>query len=73
VIDFDHEIASKRNLTIVSAITALDPTNGQSALLVMHESIHNETSNRSIFLEFQFRRFGIMIDSNLIGVVEHKK
>ena len=35
VVGFDHETAIKRNLPIVSAITALDLPNGQSILLVI--------------------------------------
>ena len=45
VVGFDHEAAIKRNLPIVSAITALDLPNGSSILLVVHECIYNETSN----------------------------
>jgi hypothetical protein len=37
VVGFDHETAIKRNLPIVSAITAIDLTCGQSILLVIHE------------------------------------
>jgi hypothetical protein len=63
VVGFDHESAVKRNLTIVSAITALDLPSGQSVLLVVHEGIYNETSNHSLLSEFQLREFGIVIDS----------
>jgi hypothetical protein len=63
VVGFDHEAAIKRNLPIVSAITALDLPNGQSVLLLVHECIYNETSNYSLLSEFQFREFGIVIDS----------
>jgi hypothetical protein len=63
MVGFDHETASKRNLQTVSAITAPDLPNGQYVLLVMHESIYNDTSNHSLVLEFQLREFGIMIDS----------
>jgi hypothetical protein len=31
--------------------------------LVIHESIHNKTSNHSLLLEFQSKEFGIMIYS----------
>jgi hypothetical protein len=41
VVCFDHDTAIKRNLPIVSAITALDLSNGQSVLLVIHENIYN--------------------------------
>jgi hypothetical protein len=43
VVGFDHEIAVKQNLPIVSAISALDLPKGQSVLLVVHEGIYNET------------------------------
>ena len=45
VVCFDHEAAIKRNLPIVSAITALDLPNGSSILLVVHACIYIETSN----------------------------
>jgi hypothetical protein len=63
VVSFDHETVIKRNLPIVSAITVLDLSNGQSVLLVIHESIYNETSNHSLLSGFQRREFGVMIDS----------
>jgi hypothetical protein len=64
VVGFDHEMAIKQNLPIVSAVTALDLQNGQSVLLLVNESIYNETSNHSLLSEFQLREFGIVIDSN---------
>jgi hypothetical protein len=39
VVEFDHEAAVKRNLPIVSAITAIDLPDGTSILLVIHECI----------------------------------
>jgi hypothetical protein len=63
VVGFDHETAVKRNLQIVSAITALDLPNGQSVLILVHEGIYNETSNHSLLSEFQLREFCIVIDS----------
>ena len=63
VVGFDHETAIKRNLPIVSAITALDLPNGQSILLLVHEGIYNETSGHSLLSEFQLREFGKIIDS----------
>jgi hypothetical protein len=59
----DHETTIKRNLPIASAITALDPRNGQSVILFICESICNKASNNSLLLEFQLRQFRIMIDS----------
>ena len=63
VAGFDHKTAIKRNLPIVSAITALDLPNEQSILLVNHEGIYNETSNHTLLSEFQLREFGVIIDS----------
>jgi hypothetical protein len=63
VIGFDHEAAVKKNLPIASSITAVDLPNGQSILLVIHEAIHNDTSNHSLLSEFQLREHGILIDS----------
>jgi hypothetical protein len=63
VVCFDHETFMKRNLPIVSDITALGLPNGQSVLLVINESICNEKCNHSRLSEFQLREFGIMIDS----------
>jgi hypothetical protein len=63
VVGFNHKTAIKRNLPIVSAITALNLTNRQSMLLVINENFHNETSNHSLLSEYQLRKFGIMIDS----------
>jgi hypothetical protein len=40
VVDFDHETAIKRNLPIVSVVTALDLPNGQYDLLLVHEGIN---------------------------------
>ena len=63
VVGFDHETAIKRNLPIVSAITAIDLPSGESILLVIHEGIYNETAAHSLLSEFQLREFGINIDS----------
>jgi hypothetical protein len=63
MIGFDHESAIKRNLPIVSAITAIDVPSGESILLVIHEGIYNETAAHSLLSEFQLREFGINIDS----------
>jgi hypothetical protein len=53
VIAFDHEAAVKRNLPIVSAITAVDLLHGILVLLIIHEAIYNDTSNHSLLSEFQ--------------------
>jgi hypothetical protein len=64
VVGFDHEAAVKRNLPIVSAITAVDLPDGISVLLlIIHEGIYNDTANHSLLSEFQLRYFGLKIDS----------
>ena len=63
MVGFYLEGAIQRNLSIVSAITALDLPNQSSILLVVHECINNETSNHSLLSEFQLRELGIIIDS----------
>jgi hypothetical protein len=63
VVGFDHETAVKRNLPIVSAITAVDLLEGTSVILIVHEAIYNDTANHSLFSDFQLRDFGVKIDS----------
>jgi hypothetical protein len=41
VVGFDHEAAVKRNLPIVSAITAVGLPDGISVILIVHEAIYN--------------------------------
>jgi hypothetical protein len=59
VVGFDHEAAIKRNLPIVSAITAVDLPDLTSVLLIFYEAIYNDTSNHSL------KNFGVKIDSIL--------
>jgi hypothetical protein len=63
VVGFDHEAVVKRNLPIVSAITAADLPDGISVLLMVHEVIYNDTDNHSLLSEFQLRDFGVKVDS----------
>jgi hypothetical protein len=63
LVGFDHEAVVKRNLPIVSAITAVDLPNGISVILTVHEAIYNDTANHSLLSEFQLRDFGVKIDS----------
>jgi hypothetical protein len=62
VVGFDHEAAVKRNLSIVSAITAVDLPDGISVILTIHETIYNDTANHSLLSECQLRDFGVKID-----------
>jgi hypothetical protein len=55
VVRVDHETAVKRNLPIVSAITAVDLPDGISVQLIVHEAIYNDTANHSLLSEFQLR------------------
>jgi hypothetical protein len=57
VFGFDHEDAVKRNLPIVSAITAVDLPDGSSILLTVHETIYIDTDNHTLLSEFQLREF----------------
>jgi hypothetical protein len=63
VVGFDHEAAVKRNLPIVSAIIAVDLSKGISVILIVYEAIYDDTANHSLLSEFQFRGFGVKIDS----------
>jgi hypothetical protein len=63
VVGFDHEAAVKRNLPIVSAITAVDLLDGISVILTIHEAIYNDTAYHSLLSEFQLTDFGVKVDS----------
>jgi hypothetical protein len=63
VIGLNHEAAIKRNLQIVSAITAVDLPDGTLVLLIVHEAIYNDTVNHSLLSEFQLRDFDVRLDS----------
>jgi hypothetical protein len=65
VVGFDHEAAVKRNIPIPIniAITAVDLPDGISMILIVHETIYNDTAIHSLFSEFQLRDFGVKIDS----------
>jgi hypothetical protein len=62
-VGFDHEAAVKRNLPIVSAITAVDLPGRISVILTVHEAIYNDTANHSLLSQIQLRGFGGKIDS----------
>jgi hypothetical protein len=63
VFGFDHEDSVKRNLPIVSAITAVDLPDGSCILLTVHEAIYNDTGNHTLLSGFQLREFRVQIDS----------
>jgi hypothetical protein len=63
VVRIDHEAAVNRNLPIVSAITAVYLPDVISLILIVHETIYNDTANHSLLSEFQLRYFGVKIDS----------
>jgi hypothetical protein len=63
VVGFDHEAAVKRNLPIVSSITAVDLPDGISVILIVYVGIYYDTANHSLLSEFQLRDFGVKIDS----------
>ena len=53
----------KRNLPIVSVITAVDLPYGSSILLVVHEALYNETARHTLLSEFQSRESRVQIYS----------
>jgi hypothetical protein len=63
MIGFDHGTAMKRDLPIVSAITALDLPDGTSIVLVVNENAYNDTENHYLLFGFQLKEFGIKINS----------
>jgi hypothetical protein len=63
VVGFDHEAAVKRNFPIVNAITAVNPPDGISVIIIVHEGIYNGIDNHSLLSEFQLRDFCVKIDS----------
>jgi hypothetical protein len=63
VVDFDHEAAVKRNLPLVSSITAVDRTDRTLLPIIVHEGIYNDTANDSMMSEFQLRDSGVKTDS----------
>jgi hypothetical protein len=68
-----HEGALKRNLPIVSVITAVDLPNGTSVILIIHEAIYNDTANHSLFSEFQLRYFGVKLIEFVTNMEELRK
>jgi hypothetical protein len=56
-------VAVRRNLQIVSAITAIDLANRISMILIVHEAIYKNTDNHSLLSEFHLRDFGVKIEA----------
>jgi hypothetical protein len=54
-VGFNHEAAVKRNLPIVSAITAVDLPDEISVILIVHEAIYNDSANQSLLSEFSIK------------------
>jgi hypothetical protein len=57
VVGFVYEAAVKRNLPIVSAMTAADLLDGTSVILIVHEDIYKDTANHSLFSKSQLSDF----------------
>jgi phosphoserine aminotransferase len=72
VVGFDHEAAVKRNLSIVSAITAVDLQDGTSVIIIVHEAIYNDTANHSFFSGFQLRDFGVKLIQFVTNMEGHR-
>jgi hypothetical protein len=73
VVGFDHEAAVKRNLPIVSAITAVDLPDVISVILIVHEAIYNDTANHSLLSEFHSRDFGLKLIQFVTNMEELRK
>ncbi len=63
VLGFDSDIARKHNLSIVSAITAVDLPQDKVALIQVHEAVYNPSAAHSLLSEFQLREYGTIVDS----------
>jgi hypothetical protein len=63
VVGFGQEAAVKKNIPLVSTLTTVDLPNGPSILLIIYETIYNDTPNHSLLSEFQLSEHGILIDS----------
>jgi hypothetical protein len=73
VVGFDHEAAVKRNLPIVSAITAVDLPDGVLVILTFHEAIYNYTANHSLLSEFQLRHVDVKLTQFFTNMERHRK
>jgi hypothetical protein len=73
VVGFDHEAAVKRNLPIVSAITAVDLPDGISVIVIVYEAIYNDTANHSLLSEFQLRNFGVKLTQSVANMEQLRK
>ena len=62
VVGFDHKASVKRNLAIVTAVTAVD-IDDKTYLLQINEAVFNSYAEHSLLSEFQMRKHGIKIDS----------
>ena len=58
VIGFDHKVAVKMSLDIVTACTVVE-VNGGFILLQINEAVYNPTSEYSLLSKYQLRDFGI--------------
>lgn len=59
---FDKDSAMKRNLPIVSGITAIDLP-GKTIFAQANEVIYNSNANHSLLSEFQLREHGVTLDT----------
>ena len=62
VIGFDHKVAVKRNLDIVTACTVVD-VEGETFLLQVNEAVSNPSSEHTLLSEYQVRDFGVKVNS----------
>ena len=62
VIGFDSELAIKKNLPIVTAITSVDLPDNTTILLRAHESVYNKSCNQTLLSDYQLRQSAFTLD-----------
>ena len=62
VIGFDHKVAIKKNLDIVTAFTVVE-INDTPVLFQINEAVYNPTAEHSLLSEYQLRDFGVKVNS----------
>ena len=62
VVGFDHKVAVKRDLDIVSACAIVE-IEGEKVLLQVNEAVMNPSSAHSLLSEYQMRDYGVIVNS----------
>ena len=59
----DEETATKKNLSIVAAVTIVDVPKHGPVLLQVNEAVLNESADHSLMSTYQMSEFGVPIDA----------